>query len=301
MITVAMNCPWTYTAENSKPFIIDVLMGEPIPMEMLLEDVAEVRIVYMGEVHTIARHHQLQTQLIRHLAGRNLKIALGMEMFSEEHQEVLERWTSGKDGIATLIKDLGKEHWTNLQDYESVLTTARDLAIPVVALNASDRLVRQVARGGLESLPPDDRKRLPDGFQDINPLNDRLLRLRLRVHKAFQEKSLDSIVLAQAIRDATMARAVARFLESPRGKDRVMIVIAGIGHINYGFGIPERVQRMLSLPYRIILPSESGELVLSEEEKRHMVAVQVTHEDLKFIPVPIADYLHVIPLKLQDE
>jgi uncharacterized iron-regulated protein len=284
-------------AEDSMPFVIDMLMAEPVPMEMLLDDLMCVRIVYVGEVHTIARHHQIQKQILRKLAERKLNPALAMEMFSEEHQAVLDRWMRSKDDLSALIKDLGKERWTNLMDYQSVLTTARDLGVPIVALNAPDRLVRKVAREGLESLSTEDRKRLPAGFQDINPLNDRLLRLRLRIHKAFQEKSLDNIVLAQAIRDATMAQAVVRFLESAEGKDRIMMVVAGTGHVNYGFGIPERVKSVLDLPYRIILTSESGELVLSDEEMRQMVPVRITHEDLKFIPVPIADYLYVIPLR----
>jgi hypothetical protein len=36
---------------------------------------------------------------------------------------------------------------------------------------------------------------------------------------------------------------------------------------------------------------------MSEEEKRQSVPVTVTHEDLRFLQVPIADYLHVIPLQ----
>ena len=255
------------------------------------------RIIYLGEIHTIARHHKLQTDILKRLKERGLKPALGMEMFSTEHQPILDRWLSGKQSINDLIRELGKEHWTNLKDYESVLTTARDLGIPVIGLNAPDKLVRKLAREGLAGLSPEDKASLPEDLEQINPLNDRLLRLRLRVHKAFEDKSLDNIVLAQSLRDATMARAVVEFLNSPKGKDATMLVIAGTGHLNYGFGIPERVKRRLDLPFRIILASESGELVLSEEEMRQMAPIHLTHKDLEFIQKPIADYLHVIPLK----
>ena len=188
------------------------------------------------------------------LKGRGLKLALGMEMFSTQHQAVLDRWLSGKQSINDLIRELGKEHWTNLKDYESVLTTARDLGIHVVGLNAPDDLVRKIAREGLDGLSPEERASLPEDLEQIDPLNDRLLRLRLRVHKAFEAKSLNNIVLAQALRDATMARAVVEFLNSPKGKDTVMVVIAGSGHLNYGLGIPERVKRRLRPP----LPHHSG-------------------------------------------
>jgi uncharacterized iron-regulated protein len=283
--------------DSDSPLIIDVLMGEPVTMETLLDDLVEARIIYLGEIHTIARHHKLQTEILKELHQRGLKPALGMEMFSVKQQPALDLWLSGKQDLNHLIRELGKEHWTNLKDYESVLTSARDLGIPVIGLNASDRLVRRIAREGLAGLSPEEKASLPEDLEQINPLHDRLLRLRLRVHKAFEDKSLHNIVLAQALRDSTMARAVAEFLNSPKGKDSAMLVIAGSGHLNYGFGVPERVSRRLNVPFRIILASESGELVLSEQEMRQMAPIHITHKDLEFIRKPIADYLSVIPLK----
>ncbi|MBI4962319.1 MAG: ChaN family lipoprotein [Desulfomonile tiedjei] len=282
---------------SSQPLLIDLLMGEPVPFQMFLDDISTARVVYLGELHTIARHHRLQTQVLEALADRGMQIALGMEMFSREQQPVLDKWQQGSHSVDNLIEELGKERWTNLKDYAQVLTLARERKIPVIGLNARDSVVRKVAREGIEGLTENELKELPPDLSEISPLNDRLLRLRLRVHKAFEAKSLDRVVLAQALRDATMAGAVAAYLGSPEGKDRLMVVIAGSGHINYGFGIPERVQKLNGLPYRIILPTESGELVLSEEEKRQAMPVHITHEDLRFIRVPIADYLHVIPLK----
>jgi uncharacterized iron-regulated protein len=283
--------------DSPSVFIMDVLMGEPVTMETLLDDLAEVRIIYLGEIHTIARHHKLQTEILKKLNERGLKLALGMEMFSTDQQVILDRWLAGKQSINDLIGELGKEHWTNLKDYEPALTAARDLGIPVIGLNAPDKLVHKLAREGLDGLSPEEKDSLPKDLEQINPLNDRLLRLRLRVHKAFEDRSLTNIVLAQALRDSTMARAVAEFLNSPKGKDSAMLVIAGSGHLNYGFGVPERVSRRLDAPFRIILASESGELVLSEQEIREMAPIHITHKDFEFIRKPIADYLHVIPLK----
>lgn len=282
---------------DSKPFIIDLYMGEPVPQDVMLDDLSTVRIVYLGEVHTIARHHELQAEILRGLSDRGLKIALGMEMFSRENQPVLDQWQTGNRSVADLIVELGRGHWTNLQDYEKVLTFARDRRIPIVGLNARDSLVRKVAHAGLDGLTESEKSEIPAGMEKINPLQDRLLRLRLRVHKAFEKTSLDRIVLAQALRDETMAESVSGFLNSFEGKERLMVVIAGGGHVNYGFGIPEGVQRRNPLPYRIIMATESGELVLTEAEKRQSVPVQITHEELRFIPTPIADYLQAVPLK----
>ncbi len=269
-------------------------------MEVMLDDLATVRIIYFGEIHSIPRHHAVQLELLQLLAQGNTKLALGMEMFSQDQQSLLDKWQEGNSDTGHLMRDLGREAWTNLKDYDSLLVRARDLKIPVVALNAPEGLVRKVSRNGVESLTESERRMLPSGYDTISPGSERLLRLRLRVHKAFQEKSLASVVMAQAIRDEAMAQAIVRFLASAQGQDRVMVVVAGAGHVNYGFGIPERVRKQIDVPCRIVLLTESGELVLSEEEKRQAIPVEITHQDLSFIRSPIADYLHVTPLKAPD-
>ncbi|AFM25551.1 ChaN family lipoprotein [Desulfomonile tiedjei] len=286
-------------AEQNDSIIIDMLAGEPVPQEMMLDDLASVRIVYLGEYHTIKRHHKLQLDTLTGIADRKPNIALGMEMFSADQQEILDWWQSGTEDVAALIRKLGRKHWTNLQDYAAVLYFARNAKIPIIGLNAPDDFVRKVAREGLSGLTDEQRRILPKGFDKIDPAYDKLMRIRLKVHRAFHEKSLDNVVLAQAIRDAIMAQRVISFFESERGKDAGMVVIAGSGHINYGFGIPERVQEHLRYNERIVLASESGELKLSEEEKKQAMPVEITHEDLKFIQRPIADYLHIIPLRTE--
>jgi uncharacterized iron-regulated protein len=280
-----------------EPIIIDVLMGEPIPLEEMIEDLATVRIVYIGEFHTVARHHEAQAEILKRLKEKGLSLAIGMEMFAESQQPILDKWQQGPGGVDSLINALGREHWTNLADYEPVLMLAKKSKIPIRGLNADDRIVKKVAREGLESLSDTERRQIPGDVDQVNPLHERLLNIRLKVHKAFHEKALHNIILAQALRDATMAHAVDRFLKSPEGRDRVMLVIAGTGHVSYGFGIPERTEKLNDLPYRIVLLSESGELVLSEKEKQLAAPITITHQDLKFIRVPIADYLHILPLK----
>ncbi len=282
---------------SEKRVIVDMIMGEPIPMDALIHDLAKARIIYLGEIHTIARHHAVQVEVLQALHDSGVKLGLGLEVLGADRQPVLDKWQSGSENFAHLMRDLGREQWTNLKDYEPLLVLARKLKAPIRGLNASDLMVRKVAREGVEALTERERAELPERFEKINPQYDRLLRLRLRVHKAFQSKSLDRIVLAQALRDGTMAQAIVRFLQSPGGRDRAMLVVCGTGHLNYGFGIPEAVERVIKLPSRIVLPSESGELVLSEEEKRQSVPVEISHQDLGFIRSRLADYLIVTPLE----
>ena len=300
-MTFCLYGPKASSASMSCPsIIVDLLLGEPVPIETALDDMSAVRIVYVGEIHTIARHHELQVEILRGLVQRNPKISLAMEMFTSEQQPVVDRWLSSTEPVSVLVKNLGKDSWTNLIDYSSVLTMARDLKIPVVGLNISNGIVRKVARGGFESLSEEEKSLAPPDVEPINPLYAKLLSLRLKVHRAFQGKTLDRVIFAQALRDAVMALNIRRYLDGSKTKDRQLVVIAGNGHLNYGFGIPERVKRLVDVTSRIILPSESGELQLSEAEKQQAVDIEISHEDVRFINKPIADYLSVIPIKPND-
>jgi uncharacterized iron-regulated protein len=298
--TVAFCCYETeaMSASMSCPsIIVDLLLGEPVPMETALDDMSGTRIVYVGEFHTIMRHHEFEVDIIRGLAQRHPNISIGMEMFTSEQQPVIDRWLSSQESVSVLIDNLGEDRWTNLMDYASVLLAARDLKIPVIGLNISNGIVRKVSRGGLASLSEAEKTLVPPDVEPINPLYAKLLSLKLKVHRAFQEKSLERIIFAQALRDTVMAENITRYLKGVNTKERLLVVIAGSGHLNYGFGVPERVNRRIDASSRIILPSESGELELSEAEKQQAVNIEISHEDLRFIDKPIADYLSVLPMK----
>ncbi len=292
------NC---FAQTKSPSIIIDMLLGEPVPFEHALDDMAKTRIIYLGEHHTIARHHKLQLDVMKGLAQRGLALSVGLEMFSTQQQATLDEWSGSEWDVGELVRRSGPEHWTNLEDYAEILKFAREIKAPILGLNAPDAMVRKVAREGLGSLSDAERQSIPDDAEDINPQYEKLLRIKLRVHKSFQGKKLEKIILAQAVRDAVMSRTIVDFLSSDAGSGKCMVVIAGGGHLNYGFGIPERVSRKLNLPCRIMLPSESGELVLSEQELRHAAPIEITHEDLDFIKLRIASYLSVLPLPEEDK
>jgi hypothetical protein len=65
-------------------------------------------------------------------------------------------------------------------------------------------------------------------------------------------------------------------------------------HFAHGLGVPSRVRRHEpELTDRIVLLSESGDLTLTEHEKRISKKINLTHQDLRFLNIPIADYIHV--------
>jgi hypothetical protein len=89
-----------------------------------------------------------------------------------------------------------------------------------------------------------------------------------------------------------MAQTIAKYLMSENGYDKRMVVLAGGGHINYGFGIPKRLFRRLSEPYTTILPISTNILVDEEAAAEAMEeGVQFLDIEMPDVPLYIADFV----------
>lgn len=277
---------------------IDVYQGEQIGYADMLADLAKADVIYLGERHTIVRHHEIQEQIIADLGKQAIQLAVGLEQMEACQQPQLDRFNRGEIDFAELVKatDWAKR-WANHDQYRGALETAQKLKAPVVALNAKAETIRQVARsGGVEKMPAELRKELPDEMHLQDPAYEKALSLELMVHAAAMPNMLRPMIEAQMARDESLAAAVAAFLKSDAGKGRKMIVLCGGGHVAHGLGTPARVRRRLpDINDRIVLLSESGELKLSPAEQAMASNVEITHEQLRQLNQPIADYLFIKP------
>jgi hypothetical protein len=102
---------------------------------------------------------------------------------------------------------------------------------------------------------------------------------------------------AQDVWDSTMAHYVVEYLKSSEGKDKTVVILAGSGHMAYGYGIPERAASAVDLPYRIILPTGSGDIEFQKEWEKFIEPTTLLHEDFNFIQRPIADFMFLVPLR----
>ena len=278
---------------------IDALRGEPISFEELADDLRQARVVYLGEVHSISSHHALEQQVFAALAQGPRRVVLAMEQFEAPMQPALDRFNSGAIDMDALIRETAlARRWPGYTNYLGLLAAARRGDVPVLALNARAETIRAVGRSGLAGISADQRRELPESINLDDPLYERLLTQTLSVHMAFDPKKLRPVFEAQVARDETMASRLAEFLASPPGRDRTAVVICGRGHCEYGLGMPNRVERRIpGVTQRIIVFSESGDLELSEAERKQAREVEISHAFLREIGRPAADYFHVVAPK----
>ena len=278
---------------------VDAYDGEPATYAAMLDDLAGVRVIYIGERHTIDRHHDIQRQIVADLIARDVPLLLGFEQMEAPYQPHLDEYNAGRidfDELATRTE--WSRRWSNFEDYRSIVEAAHAAGAPILALNAKRETVRRVARHGLNGIDADLRAQLPAEMNLDDPMYEAHLSRVMMVHAGMPESIMRQMFEAQVTRDETMADRLCAFLKSDAGAGRTAVVLCGSGHCAHGMGIPSRVRRRLpGTKDRILVLSASGDVVLSERERKMARPITITHEQNRQLNTPVADYLHVVSLK----
>lgn len=269
------------------PVVGDILhlpTGYYVSEEQMRAVATDTRIVYVGETHDNPASHRLELTVLRAMAERYPDgVALGMEMFTPDQQETIDRWLSGELAEKAFLKESRwQEQWRmDFDYYRPLLEFARERNIPVIGLNAPKSLVKSATMKNLGENVDEERQQLPEMDLD-DPYHGAFVTAMYSGH-SHGTSGLEGFQRVQTLWDETMAENVARYLESQEGKNRRLVVVAGGNHVRHGFGIPRRVFRRLPTSYLII---GSKELVVPEDKRDRLMDVEVP----KF-PMPPYDFL----------
>ena len=217
--------------------IVDTHTGRPISFDQLIGQLAEVRVVYVGEEHTDKAQHRNQLKIIQALIDRGRNIRVGMEMFDHTYQHVLDQWS---DGDLTWEAFLKRSHWYanwRYDDalYKDILVYIQQRHLKLIGLNIPFCIPPKIAAGGLESLSPADRAQLPEHIDTSNAAHRAYLKKIFEMHHLRGREDFQDFYQAQCAWEDGMAKAVADHLD-----DAEMVALVGDGHITHKFGIPDR-------------------------------------------------------------
>jgi uncharacterized iron-regulated protein len=226
-----------------------------ISMEEIIEDVIDSDVIYVGESHTNYEDHRVQLEVIRALYERGRKFAIGMEMFQRPFQEALDAYIAGETTEKEFLK--ASEYFTRWKFdyhlYREILQYARAHSIPVVALNADADIIKKVSSGGLDALSDEEREKIPKDMDMYDMEYRRKLEEVFGLHKNSSDKKFENFYQSQIIWDETMAHSADEFLSKNPGYQ--MVVLAGMGHVAWGYGIPNRVHRLNGKDFAILINS----------------------------------------------
>ena len=212
-------------------------------MERLIDDIADRRVVFVGESHDHYEDHLNQLAVIEGLQRRGKDLAIGMEFFQQPYQGALDAFIAGEIDEPELLRQTQYfDRWRyDYRLYRPILRFAREHGIPVIALNLESELTEKVGQVGIGGLSPEEQARIPADIDREDPVyRDRVKRV-FDMHPTREDRAFEHFLEVQLLWDEGMAERAARYLQEHPNK--TLVVLAGAGHIEYGQGIPRRVLR----------------------------------------------------------
>lgn len=222
-----------------------------VDVKYMIEELSDTPLIFLGESHNVAAHHELQLEVLKGLKAQGKKLAMAMEMFEESAQPALDAWSAGKVPEYAFRK-VYEWNWRLIpwEMYRDLMLFARDNGIPVIAMNAPREVVQAVARNGFEALSDKQRAMLPPDV-DASASDDYLLFMRSNFPSHGKDgEALRKIAEAQLLRNMVMARRVKEYLQLH--PDTTVVVIAGGGHAMGTRGIAAELGK--GIAYKIVLP-----------------------------------------------
>lgn len=244
--------------------------GQRVGFQAMLGDLAQARLIFIGELHDNREHHRLQLETIKALHRSGVRITIGLEMFRVESQQYLDRWVAGKLDLQSFM-EIYRDNWTIPWElYDSIFLYARNNGIPLIGLNAPREIMQKVYRLGFAALTPEERGQLPPDVtcRVDKPYMD-FVRRNFVLHTA-DPTMFFRFCEAQLLRNKVMANRLVSYLE--KKPDRVVVVLAGVGHAMRR-GVPDEVERLRPLTIRVVMPKlhEAAAEPLEKRDADYMV------------------------------
>lgn len=224
----------------------------------IMAELADTRVIYVGEVHSRYEDHLLQLRVLRAMHQQHPKVAVAMEMFPAATQPVLDAYVAGELDEPEFLRQ--SDYFTNwsfdYRLYREIIDFARHHGLPIIALNLERGLTSKVYReGGTTALSPEELAQLPADRDLALPGFQQRIGAAFTMHDSDPETDpagFSGFLQAQSIWDEQMAHRMAKFLqENPEYR---LLAVVGQGHSDKRNAIPPRLARRLAVEQKVILP-----------------------------------------------
>jgi len=208
----------------------------------LTDRLLEADLICVGESHDNELCHKLQLRIIKALHANDARLGVGMEMFQRPFQEHLDKYIRGESSEDEMLKATEYKtrwgfHWSL---YQPIADFCRKNAVPLAALNVPREMTAKISKAGIANLSADDKKQLGSVDLHVKAHRDHWYETLAKMHgnTKVSEDQKERSYQVMTTWDEYMGASAAMF-QTSRNLRR-MVVLAGSGHIDLGFGIPQR-------------------------------------------------------------
>ena len=265
--------------------IIDATTQQALSETQLIEQMLEFDVVYLGERHDNAEHHQIQRRLIQALVEQGQRPAIGFEFFDIAQTGYLMHYVAGEKSLMRLghgkKTDISPEQrlrrqlgWMERDDedwgyYFSLIELAREHQLEVFGADLPRSLKLRLSRADLDRLTPLEQSQMKLGGEDDEMYREFMYQRFRDGHCGWgSEPLLRRLYRTWNARNQRMAESIVAMSQSERQGPVVMIV--GAGHVEYNKAVVERVARL----------------------QPHLRQLNLALQEIRITPAPLEAYLH---------
>lgn len=237
---------------GESPLVVD--LKSTTKLSDLIATLSQERVVYVAETHLEYTDHLMQLEIIKGLYQQNPDLVIGVEWFQQPFQEHLDQFIAGKISETELLKRTKYfNRWRfDWRLYRPIVQFAAKNNIPLIALNASKELTDAIKKSGINGLNKEMKAQLPSSYDFSNKKYQALLKTIFNTHPGpKKEEDFQRFQEIQLTWDESMAEKISNHLK--QHQQQRMVVLAGRGHIESRFGIPNRVEKATGIKGKVIL------------------------------------------------
>jgi len=258
------NCTF---AEKKWPKIYDTNANQWIGLEEVEEILQKHRVVFVGEKHGHRWGHRIERMLLEMYWNVRGDIAVAMEMLERDTQHVVDGYVRGEVSEDFFLRNT--RPWKNYNtDYRPLVQFAKEMRLPVLAMNVPRRYASFVAKNKEEILFAMPNKEQTFMSQKITAPQDRYFEKFQEAMRGMPSEMISSYYRAQCFKDDTMAKSMAVFMMTNRRTS--IIAYMGSFHCDERLGT---VQRFSAMAPRVkslvisIVPTKSEQVENIDEYK----------------------------------
>jgi uncharacterized iron-regulated protein len=224
------------------PWIFDSGQNSWADMARLQEAMGQSQVVVVGEQHDHAIGHQVECELLDIFWQTHGDVAVALEMFERDVQHIVDGYLEGEVSERFFLAN--SRPWKNYSSaYRPLVEFAKDLSLPVLAMNVPRRYAAHVTSGKekiLAELPAADKKFLAEIVVPSGAYREKFVKT-MQGHAKPEE--MERYYRAQCFKDDTMARALAE-MRQKRPATRI-IAYVGAFHCEERLGVPQKLLAQL--------------------------------------------------------
>lgn len=237
--------------------MLDLAGRKETTLSQLVPKLKNYRVILVGEHHTDLEHHAAQLRVIQALKNAGLNVVIGLEMFRSDSQEALDRWVAGEIS-SEAFEEIYYDNWSfSWPAYAPIFYYARERRIPMIGLNTSPEITRQVAKQGFASLTDEQRGKLSDVTCRVDEEYMNFIRNAFGAHGHGSISDFVYFCEAQMVWDTIMAVNTIEYLK--KNPDSVVVILTGTGHARKG-AIPRQIRERSDYSTVVLLPNVAGSI-----------------------------------------